>query len=449
MRLPMPSSRPRRFAAVLTVALALGLLAAGGASAAPHVDGSFPLKAELGSNNKIVAGPDGNVWVTVADLTNDVARITPAGQVTEFDLENVSAPTGIAVGPEGRLWVTQNEGVASFSTAEPTKTKTTTIAQVKAFSSIVAGPDGQMWVASENVVLHFPPADPTKSVPIAIAELSSRDIDVAGSLLVVADSNSTQARIVTLTTAGTEVDYPIKGGSQGVAGGLGGQIGFSEPAPKGANVEEVGLITPPNPAASQAQPDDPFGVAFGSDQAFWIARSGVSQGLARLTSSGQLTLLGGFPAGQTPRQLTAGPGNTLWVTTEKILSPGAIVRVSGLEPPEGPKEAPKTTLLKGPKVFRTHHKTAKVSFRFKSSVKGSTFECALTKVRKAKVKGKGLAKPVFKACKSPRVYRLRPGRYRFWVRALANGLTDATPAVRGFRVVRVPEHRREHRGGHR
>src|SRR5712671_3951290 len=117
MRPLMPSPSPRRLAAILVPAaiFAAGLAASSSASAAPHVDGAFPLKAELGANNKIVAGPDGNIWLTVSDATNDVARITPAGAVTEFDLENVTSPSGIAVGPEGRLWVTQNEGVASFA----------------------------------------------------------------------------------------------------------------------------------------------------------------------------------------------------------------------------------------------------------------------------------------------------------------------------------------------
>lgn len=439
-------SRPRRLAPKPATLLALvaGVLAtASAASAAPHVEGTFPLKAELNANNKIVAGPDGNLWLTVDDATNDVARIKPSGEVTEYDLENVKSPSGIAVGPEGRLWVTQNEGVASFSpVGDPTKTTTTTIAQVKAVSSIVAGPDGQMWVATENLVLHFPPASPASFTPIPIAELSPRDIDVAGSLLAIADANSTEARIVTLTTAGVEKDFAINGGSQGVAGAPTGQIGFSEQVPKSGKQEEVGTITPPNPAQSQLQPDDPFGVAFGSDQAFWIVRAGTNGGLARLTPTGQLSLLGGFPAGQTARQITAGPDNTLWVTTEKNMSPGVVVRVSGLEPPKTTTPAPNTTLAKGPKLFRTHHKTARLRFRFSSPSPGAAFECALTRVSRGKAKAKG-AKPRFRACASPRTYRLRPGSYRFEVRAVLNGVADPTPAVRSFRVVRV--HRHKHR----
>ncbi len=82
--------------------LALGLLAlafiAAPAGAAPAVSGEFDVPG-LGSNNKLVQGPDGNIWVTLDGVGRDVARITPAGVVTEFDLEAIT-PSGIAVAPK-------------------------------------------------------------------------------------------------------------------------------------------------------------------------------------------------------------------------------------------------------------------------------------------------------------------------------------------------------------
>jgi streptogramin lyase len=429
----------RRFSAVLGLATVLVLGVAASALGAPKVDGTFPLKSELETNNKLVVGPEGDIWVTLANEEEDVARITPAGAVDEFDLgAGVKRPSGIALGPEGNIWVSQEKGVAKFSPANPKGTaKAFAIAEIGSFNSIVKGPDNNMWVATEEKAIRFSPADPEGTVkPVAIPNLSPRDIDVAGSLLVIADANQAAARIVTLTTSGVEKDYPIDGGSQGVAGAPSGQIGFSQQVPK-TGPEQVGLITPPNPAQAQTQPDDPFGVAFGSDQAFWIVRAGMNGGLARLTSSGQLTLLGGFPAGRTARQIVAGPNNTLWVTTEKNLEPGAIVRVSGLEPPVT-NPVPQTSITKGPRVVRTAKRTAKVRFRFKSDVAGSTFQCALTKLRK----GRKQAKPSFKTCKSPKTYRLRPGRYRFQVRAVAAGGTDATPATRTVKIVHIHRHRR-------
>src|SRR5206468_9458688 len=97
-----------RTAAKLVVSLCVlcgCLFAAGSATAAaPVVSGTFPLASEIDSNNKIVAGPDGNVWLTVGG-GNDVAKVTPTGQVEEFDLSEISGTNGIAVGPDGNLWV--------------------------------------------------------------------------------------------------------------------------------------------------------------------------------------------------------------------------------------------------------------------------------------------------------------------------------------------------------
>src|SRR6476619_596085 len=136
----------RKIAAV-TIVLAFLLVTCAAAVAAPHFDGHFDV-GRFSNNAKIVEGPDHNMWLTLEDGGNDVARITPAGQVTKFEVEGVAAPSGIAPGPDGRLWQTFNGGVAAFSLSDPTKNvDETAIPGIKAESSIVAGPDGQMWVA--------------------------------------------------------------------------------------------------------------------------------------------------------------------------------------------------------------------------------------------------------------------------------------------------------------
>lgn len=437
----MKGSTARRVApVVLAAALAL-VFTASAATAAPAVNGTFPLKSELNANNKLVTGPEGNIWVTLGSTTKDVAKIPPVGPIEEFDLSGVTEVSGITLGREDRLWVTDSTGVASFKPENPSGTvEATPIAGMGSFHSIVSGPDGKIWVAKSGEVLRFSPLTPTVQEKKGIPELNPRDIDVSGSLVVVADAG--KPRIVTLTAAADfgKIEYPIDGGSQGVAGSPSGQIGFSQQIPNLGKPEQVGLITPPGPALAVEQPGDPFGVAFGSDGAFWIVRSGQTGGLARLTSSGQMTLLGGFPAGGTARQIAAGPGNTLWVSVEKNMEPGVIVRVSGLEPPVTPIVAPpppETKIAKGPKkVVKTTGKRAKVKFRFTSTTAGATFQCALTRVKKVK-KGKKAAKPQFKGCKSPKSYNLKPGRYRFSVRAVSAGVVDPSAATRSFRVVHV------------
>jgi hypothetical protein len=88
---------------------------------------------------------------------------------------------------------------------------------------------------------------------------------------------------------------------------------------------------------------------------------------------------------------------------------------------------PQTTITKAPKK-RLTIRTARVrvAFRFKSSEPGSRFRCKLD------------GRP-WKACASPRRYRLKPGRHVFRTRATDfAGNTDPTPAKRTVRVRRRP-----------
>jgi streptogramin lyase len=434
----------RKLAALFGAVLASLLTLGSTAIAAPVIDGHFSIPPIDGSNAKIVAGPDGNMWLPVDDGAKDVARIAPNGAVEEFELEGIENPSGIAVGPENLLWVTAINKVASFSPANPKESsKAFTIATVTSNNPIVAGPDGQMWVAATDNVVHFSPSDPEKAQAYPVAELSPKDIDVAGSGLVIADSGHN--RIVTMTTAGVAKDIPLLGTTttaQGVAGGSNGQIAFS----KSDGSEGLALVTPPAAPTAVEMAGDPFGVALGSDGAYWFAMSAANN-VQRLTADGKAAPLNGLPPKFFPRQIAPGPNNTMWVTME---IPGEsvyeVARISGLEPPKPPggggggaqikPTAPETTIAKGPKKkVATKGRKAPITFRFSSTTAGATFECAL--VKKPAKKGKKAPNPKFAACASPKKLKLKPGKYTFSVRAASGGLTDPTAATSSFRVVHV------------
>jgi streptogramin lyase len=439
-------------AAVCAASLAL----AAPALAAPAVTGTFPLGNEVEANQKIVAGPDGNMWFTLAS-GKDVGKITPTGQVMEYDLEGVEGATGIAPGPEGKMWVPSTNKITSFSPSDPEGTDHTfTTATINAGGQIVTAPNGLMWVASNNALMHFSPADPEGTatpVPTLEPEISPFDIDVAGPLIVIADNGGGNSRVDTFTTAGLEKDYPVGGMTQGVAGAPTGQIAYTAP---GATPEEVGLIQPPTASPAFDLVGDPFGVAYGSDQAFWIVQFAAG-GLERVTAAGVRTFLPGLPK-ESARQIGAGPNNTLWVTLthkEGVVEKSEIARISGLEPPATtlppppvvapiPILAPQTTLGKTPRtVVKTTAAKASVKFGFSSATAGAGFECSLAHKVKPKGKGKGKGKKPrfvgtgFGGCSSPQAYRLKPGRYRFEVRAVVGAVRDSSPATFGFSVVRV------------
>lgn len=453
----MRSLVPKLLTAAIVLVAALAWVPAAGA--APTFSGAFKLTTgKFGTNNKLVAGPDGNVWFTVETAGKEVAKITPTGQITEYALPEAAGATGIAVGPEGKLWLTAVEKAISFSPIDPEGTeKAFKVESIAANGQIAQGPAGEMWVASNNEITHFSPADPVGKNGgfMPIGELAPKDIASNGSGLVIADAG--HSRLVTVGADGKQgPDVPLGNGtmtSQGVAGSPNGQAAFS----KSDGTEGLGLVTPPGSPTAVLMPGEPFGVALGADGNFWFAMS-AAHGLEQLTPTGQATPLA-FPGFEKwfPRQITAGPDGTLWVTMEEpVESEYAIALISGVEkppvpistPPGGPivvteKPVPDTRIGKGPKkVVKTTGAKATVKFSFSSTVAGSTFQCRLSKVPTGKKKKKAKAsKGAFTGCSSPRVLKLAPGRYRFAVRAVAAGVVDGSPAERAFKVIRAPRHR--------
>jgi streptogramin lyase len=420
-----------RVLALLAVMLTVFVFV-GPAAGAPVVSGEFSVPG-LGSNNKLIQGPDGNVWVTLDGAGRDVARITPGGEVKEFNLEAVT-PSGIAVGPEGRLWITRNGAVVSFDPADPVGTKQLTpIASIGTQHSIVLGPDGNLWVATNEKLVQIPPAAPLTAKDFPVPGLAPKDIDVAGALLVVADFG----RILSATTAGVTTEFKVGGQAQGVAGGPNGQYAFTQPV---AAPKEIGLLSPiAAPIVRSAEGTDPFGIALGADGAYWSPEF-ISDGLLRISADGTLSSLPGFAKNSAPRQIAAGPGNTLWVTLEMTKKVG---RVSGVDPPPtttSPLQTTttlETTIKSGPKgKLTTAGKRRKVTFRFESPNSGASFQCRLQKFpRKPIAKVSAL---VITPCQSPRSFRLKPGRYRFSVSAVLAAAADSSPAGRSFRIVRAP-----------
>ncbi len=419
-------------AALFVTVATLALLPSATASAAPAVNGVFDLS---GTPGQLTEGPDGNIWITLSGsaLGNDLAKVTPQGTVTEFDPADVSGPIGIAAGDDGNLWVTQAGGVAKVPPANPAGATKFAIAAIADPRGITAGPDGNLWTASGDKVLRIPPADPANPTPFPVAGMGARGITAGPDRIWVADFAG--QRIISLKTDGSEITpFAVGGMPQEVAASNGAQIAFSDP---GDDPQNVGRITPGgSPLLTPTPLSDPFGLAFGADGAYWVAQFAAGN-LGRLTTAGAFTTLGGLPAASGPRYLTAGPGNTLWVGLEIAQK---VARVSGLEPPTPPTpptpKAPQTEITSGPKgKLKAGKRGAKARFKFNSSPAGATFECSLKKRGKRNAREKKLAK--FKNCKSPKRYkRLRPGRYKFRVRATLAGVVDPTPAKAAFRVKR-------------
>ena len=374
--------------------------------------GTFPTPDFDGSNTKIAAGPDGNMWLPVNEGGNDVARIGPDGTVTPFKLgPEIEDALGIAAGPEGRMWVTATNKVGSFAPSDPEGTiDVDTVTSVTSNSPIVAGPDGQMWAAAEQRVVHFSPSAPDKAEAFPVAGLQPKDIDVAGSLLVVADSAA--PRIVTMTTAGTSrttrsgtSTRSSKCRKASLAGrGRQARAGRSPSRSPGRAPRSLGLIEPARRARGRSRgtatrsgsPSAPTGPT-GSPLSAGEAVQRLTRGRERPPSSTACR------RNSSRARSRPGPNNTIWVTME---IPGEniyeVARISGLEPPVKPGGDGKPPATARPRrrstrarrkkcTIKGKAKRAWAKFRFSSTTAGATFECALTK--KPAKKGKKTPKP--------------------------------------------------------
>ena len=205
----------RRLLPCLLALIALALLPAA-ASAAPAVDGEFDVAPE--TPGRSTQGPDGNVWVVLSG-PNDVAKVTPNGDVQKFDVAALAGATDITVGPDGNLWVTTTAGVAKFSPGNPAAATSFTEANLATAQGITTGPDNNLWVANANKVYRVPPATPTTPTPFPLpdAMASARGIASSGGLLWVADFGGKE--IVSVTTAAGH--DALRGRRHGTAGSHG------------------------------------------------------------------------------------------------------------------------------------------------------------------------------------------------------------------------------------
>lgn len=338
----MSMHHPLRTAALAGATLAAALAAAGPASAAPAVAGEFPAAGLTDTPNRLTLGPDGNVWVALAGATNDLAKITPAGDVTYFNPTDVTGPYGITTGPDGNLWVTQINGVARFSPANPDAAVKTTINDIGGPQDIVSGPDGNLWTASGANVIKIPPTNPAGfTTNGATGVQNARGIDVGGDgAIYVADFAPQLVRIT--TSFGANV-IPTGNGLQDVVRGPGNEMAYTV---QGSNPHQLGRVTfPAAPVTTDLPATDPFGVTYADDGAYWVARA-LGNDVARIGADGAVSTTLSFSAAARPEWITKGQNGTLWVVLKDAKK---VARITGVEAPAAtptpttPTQTPTTT----------------------------------------------------------------------------------------------------------
>jgi len=272
--------------AAALIALFVPAAAAGGATVreGPPVVGQVS-EYELGAGTRpqaLVAGPDGNLWFAgirnvSGGFTDVLGKVTPKGEVTEFELGTHSANLGlsdIVVGADGALWFAEGgrSKVGRITTAGQI-TEFELPAGAGSATAIVAGPDGALWftesgaprigrIATDGAVAEFPLAGARDFWGGGVAAGSD------GALWTTLPGAGAIARIA---TDGSETDFRLP-----------------EEAPAG-------------------YPND---IVLGPDGALWFGKS-QSATLGRIGTSGEITQLA-LPEGQTVSALASGPFDDLW-----------------------------------------------------------------------------------------------------------------------------------------
>lgn len=123
-----------------------------------HIDNVFNIQGQ--PNGRVAVGLDQAVWVT--ELGRDrVARISPSGQVTEFPLPAAPpiqcggrCPYGVVAGPDGNIWITESQLAAGDLVGRMTPTgqyQDWPLPEAGAsLDDITVGPDGALWFGEDR-----------------------------------------------------------------------------------------------------------------------------------------------------------------------------------------------------------------------------------------------------------------------------------------------------------
>jgi streptogramin lyase len=312
---------------LLVTAMGVALLLASGAAVAAPIGAlkQYKVPTAGSSPEHITRATDGNFWFTESFINDqnvsphNVGRITPTGQVTEFNVCDFCFPTDIVQGSDGVLYFTKNDAPLG---------RITTNGQVlpdagETFQFNGNGLDAHgddIWVTDfNNAVIHrynvqtgtfseFATTSPTSDVAVA-----------QNGIVWFTEGDGRIGRLDPTTGAITEI--AVAGFPREINIASDGAVWFTERfAP-----QAVGRINPvPNPTPDDVRlfPVDggPEDIAPAADGSMWFTRS-TAGNIARITPAGLITTQSKAVKGSEPVGITVAPDGNPWFTmlgTDKI-----------------------------------------------------------------------------------------------------------------------------------
>lgn len=248
----------------------------------------------------IAVSQDGAAWVTANDSYNGsdwaakvgkIARITSAGDITAYTVPvSPSAPHQIVAGPDGALWFTDYQAGMVGRMSTTGRFSLYPLPPGYKPKAITVGPDGALWFTE------------------------------IGSLSKVRVGRITTAGVMTHFDAGTDT----VGGAfslNGIAAGPDGAIWFTGNGI--GRITTAGVFSQfPVPVGTVIPSGQLYGITAGPDGALWFPIIGYDyygykpSTIGRITTTGVVTIYDLTDHLRTAFQLTLGPDNALWVTSE-------------------------------------------------------------------------------------------------------------------------------------
>jgi streptogramin lyase len=288
-------SRRLKYLAVAAAATALTLLSTPVAQAAPvGLVKQFRTPTADARPRYIAEGSDGNLWFTEnpGGLVHNVARITPAGDVTEFDVCNSCFPDDIAQGPDGILYFTNND---------------TMLGRITTAGDVLAGVGPGLFVTGNHLAVFGDTVwitdfnadvlwryDITSGTFTSFAPptVNSNPGDVAvdaNGIVWFTQNNPSPGAIASFDPAtNTFVETPLPAGGQprSVAVATDGTVWFTKSV-----VDRVGRVDPATRAVTEFPTGvdaEPAEIAASPDGSLWFTQE-FAGNIARITTDGVIT----------------------------------------------------------------------------------------------------------------------------------------------------------------
>ena len=279
---------PERAATVILSAVAALFLFAASAPPAIGAVSEFPLPTANAAPAGIVAGPDGNVWVAETNASR-IARVTPAGVVTEYLLPAGRGPMNLAVSG-GLVFFTERDGDRIGRLDPAAGDVQASIVEFivpgagSAPTDIVAGSDGNLWFTQTG-----------------------------------------GAQIGRITSAGVVSEFVAGGVPGGITAGPDGNLWYTlRDSSRVVQMSTAGVVIASHGVPTlQSDPNNLGAITTGPDGALWFAAPGVDQ-IGRITTAGDQTRFS-VPNASGIEELVTGADGALWYTAGRA---GKIGRLS-------------------------------------------------------------------------------------------------------------------------